>query len=856
MLDTLLDKAELIPTAPQKSAMLHTDGPLFLMAGPGSGKTRVLLWRTLNLIVNHGVSPDEIFLSTFTEKAAHQLREGLQGLLAMASNVTGETYDICNMYIGTVHSLCQRLATDRRFAKQRERRLTPSVMDALDQYFHLHSSQFWKNARNDLALPENVFEIINGYLAQRPGGYISKSKHTVVTNCISLFNRFSEEHFDHYLLEAKADGDEVLEMLAKLYRYYINSLDGAARRVDFSLLQQAAYDFLCEDDDSGHVFKHVIIDEYQDTNVIQEKIFFKLAEGHKNICVVGDDDQALYRFRGATVENFVQFPERCQQYLDTTPKKIKLSTNFRSRANIVNFYLDFIDQEDWVKDKKKNTHYRLIEKDIKAHSKDDGPAVVASSQTNPLAVSDEIAQLVKKLIDDGKVSDPNRVAFLYPSLKSTQVPRMIAALDAVGLKAYAPRAGRFLECEEPTRIVGLFVEVFGKPAQGDYGGEYADFHGWLDTAKTLAKDLIRNDANLKKYIEDLKQELITIDGDYQILLDALKKNGWDWSDNYDPDIHKRVFYSAAGLSDSAKRGLGGKFLDRIARKRITEGNPFTLKYLVNRATSPDWNVLDLFYRFCGFDYFKEAFTLAEKGEDEGPICNLSLTSQYLARFLDKHSTVITGSFLDGDKFQRTFFSSYLYAIYRLGESEYEDADDPFPKGRIPFITVHQAKGLEFPVVVLGSPRKDDRGPQPVEKIVRPFLDGDPEPLDRLAGFDIMRMFYVALSRAQNLLVITNPRGRGIRTNAAFKTLLDGDITRIPDLDTSKLPVATEEEKDISKPYYYTTDYLMYNRCPRQYMVFNKYGFVPSRSQSMFFGSLVHLTIEDLHNRLIADREVS
>ena len=95
------------PNPNQEQAIQHTGSPLFLTAGPGSGKTRVLLWRTLNLLVFHEVKPEEIFLSTFTEKAAFQLKEGLQSLLGLVTNLTGTPYDISRMYVGTVHSLCQ-----------------------------------------------------------------------------------------------------------------------------------------------------------------------------------------------------------------------------------------------------------------------------------------------------------------------------------------------------------------------------------------------------------------------------------------------------------------------------------------------------------------------------------------------------------------------------------------------------------------------------------------------------------------------------------------------------------------------------------------------------------------------------
>lgn len=852
-IDKLFKNVDFTPNDAQRESILHVANPLFLVAGPGSGKTRVLLWRTLNLIVFHGTKPEEIYLSTFTEKAATQLKEGLLSLLGMASNETGVSYDISEMYVGTVHSLCQRLITDRRFAEHRSRKNAPILLDALDQYFHVQSNRFWNEAKVALNLPDDLFQTINSYLISDPRRRNSQSKHHTVTNSIQLFNRFSEENLSPDRIEAAADSDE-LRMMASLYRFYLDSLNGPnAKYVDFSLLQQEAYTSLLKNPDSGNIFKHVIIDEYQDTNAIQEKIFFQLAHGNKNICVVGDDDQALYRFRGATVENFVQFPERCQKYLSTSPKTIKLNTNYRSRKAIVDFYSEFIDQENWVRNLANKLFYRLADKDIKPHSDDIHPAVVTSSNIESEQVAEQVADFVAQLIVQKKVADPNQIAFLFPSLQSVHARRMKRALENRDIRVYAPRAGRFLECEEPTAIIGLFIKVFGKPERREYGGDYKDFYDWLDSCNDMADCLFSADKQLAHYVNERNAELKTVFKDYQILTRVLKDQGWNKNDHYDPDKHKRALASVAGLSDKAKRSIGGAIFDKIAKKRIQEGNPFKISYIVNRATSPDWNVLDLFYRLAGFSYFKAMFDLAENGHDEGPVCNLGLTSQYLARFIDKNSTVITASFLEDNKFQNTFFGSYLYAIFRLGESEYEDAEDPFPKGRIPFLTIHQSKGLEFPVVVLGNPNKDNRGPQRVEELVRPFLEGDPEPLERIGGFDIMRMFYVALSRAKNLLVVAHPQGRGVKTHFAFKSILDKSMTTIPKFDFDTLPPAKVEVKDISKSYSYTSDYLAYQKCARQYMLFRKYGFSPSRSQTMFFGSLVHYTLEDLHNRLIANK---
>src|SRR6185295_714766 len=108
----LWDEGDFAPNESQQAAILHTDGPLFLTAGPGSGKTRVLLWRTVNLIAFKDFKPEEIFLSTFTEKAAFQLREGLRTLLGLVTNHTNIPYDLSKMYVGTVHSLCRKLSAD------------------------------------------------------------------------------------------------------------------------------------------------------------------------------------------------------------------------------------------------------------------------------------------------------------------------------------------------------------------------------------------------------------------------------------------------------------------------------------------------------------------------------------------------------------------------------------------------------------------------------------------------------------------------------------------------------------------------------------------------------------------------
>lgn len=870
-LEKMWELAGFRPNDEQKKAILHTEGPLYITAGPGSGKTRVLLWRTVNLVVFNGVKPEEIFLSTFTEKAAHQLKEGLRVLLGIATNLNGQPYDLTPMYIGTVHSLCQRIISDRRrFSVDRHRHQPPTLLDALGQYFHTARNSVWEQILTASGLGPDGNTVINDLF-----GFPSQSKHSAVTNALSLYNRFSEESIDPEkaiksiqdeasvcaYLQAHQIHPAQMTALLKGYTAYRESLQQTnSRYTDFSLLQQEAFHILSEYPGAGTAFKHIILDEYQDTNTIQEKIFFTLAAGSKNICVVGDDDQALYRFRGATVENFVEFPGRCQLYIGQPPRRISLSKNYRSRKKIVDFYKRFMAQIDWSKSDGTGAH-RVLDKDIQAHRDDPLPSVIASTPSQPETACAEIAGIVRKLIDQGKVKNANQVAFLFPSMKYRgdmvkPVERMKLALESVGLQVYAPRAGRFLDVDESYDVFGLFVKVFGRPRLNNVQGhDFENFRNWLVAVEEQGDRLLREDPLLKKYVAEKRDEIQRIVNDYQALMQVVDRNHWDHSQPYRAETMKRALHSTAGLSDQGKRLIASQYLDHYVEERTKQGKPLSLAYIITRVTSLDWNVLDLFYRLCGFEHFKQMFDAAENNGDEGPVSNLGLITSYLARFVDDRIAIITAEQLSEEMFQRVFFLSYIFALYRLGETELEDPEDPFPKGRIPFLTIHQAKGLEFPVVVMGNPRKNDDEPNRVEVLVRPFLEREPgEPLERMPKFDTMRMFYVALSRAKNLLVIAHYKGAGQKLNAPFPIMIDSNFPRIPSFDLASLPAAETKEDTLPKSYSFTADYLMYKKCPRQYMIFRKFGFAPSRTQTMFFGSLVHQTLEDLHHELIRRKE--
>ena len=834
------------PNEEQKKAILFgEDKPMFITAAPGSGKTRVLLWRTVYLITEKKISPDQIFLSTFTEKAAHQLKEGLKELLGIAANLTNEKYDLARMYVGTIHSNCHRILLDRKFSDSSERQVPPRILDELGQYLYVYNHRFWSSMLESAGLEnsQDTNRMINAYLGTAQQAR-SGSRHTAVVNVISLFNRLSEELVKSSELQSE---NGLLDQLYKMYRYYTESLKSSqVIHTDLSLLQADALR-LVEKSDSKH-FQYVIIDEYQDTNYVQERLVFALAKFNKNLCVVGDDDQALYRFRGATVENFVNFPDRCQKYYSISPEKIYLHTNYRSLQNIVEVSQSFMSKTNWNDD---GRSYR-ISKNVNAHRSNTMPAVFMTDAAGPDDVTPQMARFIRGLKVNGVVNDYNEIAILFSYLKgNTQVGRLSQALEDEGIAVYAPRARCFLELEESLVVFGLFVKILGRPAMQGLGRDLASFREWMDRSIAFTFDLMQSDSALRLFVENKQKEIAQISGDYKRLIDCCERH----SLKLDAKITASILIEMTKIT-----GLSKDVVNKLSSGRllmmIEQNHPkATISYVLNRVTSLDWGLLDLFYQLTTFEYFRNIIELASSGQDEGPMCNLGLITQYISRYQEERGRpILTARDFHDSRIQRHFFASYLFAMYRLGESEFEDKEDPFPKGRVSIITIHQAKGLEFPVVILGGLYRQNRGPGTIEEIVRNELNRDGEPLDRIVDFDNARLFYVALSRAQNILLLPRFSGRGQRMTQEFRELLDENIQHLGTIEWGKAERPKPKETDeIGKPYSYTSDYLLYKRCPRQYMMFRKYGFVPARAQVTLFGSLVHQTIEDLHNFLLLNK---
>jgi DNA helicase-2/ATP-dependent DNA helicase PcrA len=279
----------------QSAAVETTEGPLLLLAGAGSGKTRVLTHRVAYLIEEKGVNPYHILAITFTNKAAQEMRERVDRIVSFGAE---------SVWVSTFHALCVRIL--RRYIDQLDYQNNFTIYDADDQKALVKDCMRRLNI-DPKQLPER------GILAE-----ISKAK-----------ERFLSP--DEY--EREGSGNYRKMQIGKVYQLYQKQLK-QNNALDFDdLLYKTVelFQFHPEILDAYQErFRYIMVDEYQDTNHIQFLLIKQLASKYRNLCVVGDDDQSIYKFRGANIYNILNFEEEYPE-----AKVVKLEQNYRSTKNIL-----------------------------------------------------------------------------------------------------------------------------------------------------------------------------------------------------------------------------------------------------------------------------------------------------------------------------------------------------------------------------------------------------------------------------------------------------------------------------------------------------------------------------------------
>lgn len=756
----------------QLDAILTTDGPLLIIAGPGSGKTFTLVERIVYLITRKGVSPESLLVVTFTDKAARELTTRISNRLADL----GIKFNLNEMYLGTFHSVCLRLLEEFREFTRLKRSFT--LFDQFDQQYFLY--QHIKDFRAVLDA-----ELIMGH--DQTGRWAQSE------NLLKWVNKVSEEALDVSTLAAAPEPE--IRALATCFTKY-QELLLEHNSLDFSGIQYEALQLLEKYPavlgQLREKLTYLMVDEYQDTNTIQERILMLLAGERRNLCVVGDDDQGLYRFRGATIRNILEFPAL---FDDGQCKQVKLTVNYRSHPDIIRFYNEWMKEQVWDDGSRVFRFAKQI-----VPREDDFPDLPTAVR---LAASDEkddttnwhaeVLAFLNGLKSSGQLADWNQVAFLFRSVKNDKVVALARFLESEGVPVFSPRSNMFFEREEIRLMIGALIFLFP---------QFPKMRGWAEG----------------------------------VHLDI-----WDY---YDQLCFKP-------FTDELRKPENKPLLDWA--------RPLAKRHVV-LTQNTDYAFSGLFYQLLQFPLFSRFLAEeAVQGVDKGRAArNLGTFSKLLTKLEYLHFvSVLNPEFLE--KNIRDLFNQFLRFLQDGGIGEYEDEAEYAPKGCVSFLTIHQSKGLEFPVVVCGSleavPRKqysaldvmlEDGGYLSKERF---------EPLDRIKNFDFWRLFYTAFSRAQNLLVLAaqEKQGRGKSPSKYFERLFY-ELPSWRDTDLSLLTFEGVKKINLKREYSFTSHITVFENCAEQYRFFKDLEFVPIRESPMLFGTLVHQTIEDIHKTVLRGEE--
>ena len=753
----------------QIEAISTTEGPVLITAGPGTGKTFTLVKRAIYLIKECGVLPENIFIATFTEKAAKELITRITNELAK-ENISA---NINEMYVGTFHSLCLRLIKENIEYTHLKRNYR--VLDDFDKEYTI-----FQNIRRFEGSPEidDLFQNLGSW-----------RKACAIADYV---NNLSEELVDPEKLIR--DTNPYISALGKVLIIYRDILT-ENNLMDFASIQTQAY-YLLKDNpevltEITTKITHLMVDEYQDTNYIQEQIVFLLSGNNTNICVVGDDDQGLYRFRGATIRNILEFPSK---FKDGECRTIPLVINYRSNSDIVDFYNEWMSTTSGANFKFEWKNYRY-DKKIIPHTKTKikSRAVVKLDSDNSIENwYEKILLFILKLISSGKVTDYNQIAFLFKSVKHEKVQGLADYLEKMGIKVYSPRSDLFFKREEIKLTLGCLMLMFPKYVivleEMGYRflktEHYSYFRSCIETAN--------------KYLSN---------PEYKALLRWIRQKG-------------RYHSSLQGTTDYAYSGL---------MYQMFEYEPFVSIL----DTEMDVGVVDI-----------------------RPVRNLAKMTQIIGKYEYLHRIdVLNSKHLVKDT--ERLFNLYTRLLFDGGINEYEDDSEYAPSGCVSFLTIHQSKGMEFPIVIVDSltstPRRqiNDLMVEIEDKYYnRPAF----EPYEETKYFDFWRLYYTAFSRAQNLLVLTCNKDKRTPSKSFRDIYAELPSVESNAFDVNDFTFSEVKDVNIKNTYSFTSHISVYETCALQYKFYKELGFVPVRAAAMLFGTLVHETIEDVHRAALRGEE--
>ena len=615
----------------QKEAVLTTEGPLLILAGAGSGKTRVITNRIAYLIREKGVSPRNILAITFTNKAASEMRERVEASVGI---------DAGGAWISTFHSACVKIL--RMY----------SHLIGYDNNFTIYDADDQKTVIKNICKKLDI-----------------DTKHYKEKWFLSQISSAKDELKGTEQFALDAGGDFYLEKVARVYEEYQRELK-RNNAFDFDDLIVKTVELFRHDPEIlerfQERFRYISVDEYQDTNTAQFVFVSLLAAKYHNICVVGDDDQSIYKFRGANIENILQFEK-----VFPDAKVIRLEQNYRSTQNILNAANAVI----------KNNRNRKAKSLWTEH--EEGELIKLFHVNNPYEEADRVVDQIKRYMREGyKLND---CACLYRTNAQSRT------LEEA-----------FVRANLPYKIVGG-VNFYQRK-------EIKDVLAYLKTI-----DNARDDVAVRRIINVPKR------GIGAVAVNTVQNLADDRGVN---------FYTA--LDDGINEGLFGKGGEKLREFRnLIESLKESAG--ISNEHGRQMSLKELMEEVLEKTGYRRELELENTVEAQTRLENIDELINKLALYEDTA--------------EEPTLSGFLEEVSLVADIDSWSADSDY----VSLITIHSAKGLEFPIVFLCGM---EDGLFPMSAAINSMDEEDLEEERRLA--------YVAITRAKEKLILTASRMRMVR----------------------------------------------------------------------------------------------
>ena len=814
----------------QKVVEYNGNKPLLVEAGPGSGKTRVIIERVKFLINELKVNPSSLLVITFTRKAANELKDRLSE--DIPKNIINE------MQISTIHSFCLD------FLKKRGN-VTNLIDDDSGEKRRLFIQKYkyklgFKNEfyLADYQIPSviNKFDEYTTFKVDIDGliDYINQTRpiDKEYVDFVNSFKFFPSKKVRENEKFKKSWYNARFLQTPKAYVKYLELLD-LFNAVDYNTVQIKFLESLKENPETQYT--NILVDEFQDTDPVQAEIFEILLKNAESFTAVGDVDQSIYSFRGSFRDYFEEF------YNKYNAELISLNYNYRSTNNIIRT------SEAFIKPQRKEYSKKYL---VGARNEDKASYILES--LDPQEEAQKIFNLIKDLKDNGKIRQYSDVAILYRSIVSNKnIPFLIDEFKKNDISYHISGTEDLIESDEVKSILTLFYYIARK-LDHSYGMSNLEKE-WLNLRAFCGIDFI---PKFRKLAVETKRYLMELQENFEN--DVLK-------------TEKEVYFELTGKK-SRKKKFNGVFtrnedvlseifkrvnkpvvdLDLIEdtgdREFFTE-----LEKLRENVFSSDeedkLTILEVYYELlnlCG--YFDDL--VINNGDYELELENLSKIS----RTIFNYESIISANDVRG----LFFFLTNVIEGYGTSSSDVDG---------VQLMTVHKAKGLEFPVTIVSSlseynfplaPRDPMREKDNINKddtfyTPNKFLEyKDCSEADEvnLGLAEENRVIYVAMTRAQDILVLSvvgKMPEEICKISNYFNKNLDLDNMSISSVGSKP------EENKLNLSY---SSFADYNNCPWRYNLLNKLHFKVSQKEVTKMGSIIHEALDVINQEIKDSGEIS